>query len=85
MFYQYNTRNKNNKNKKNNINNNNDKHNMHKMYIMITKLFLLSNAIKLGWTIESINSNKIIISKKTNKLTKVDKNTIKLIKRLFSP
>lgn len=78
MFYQYNTSYKNNKNNKNNINDRND------MYTMITKLSLLLNAIKLGWTIESINSDTIIISKKNNKLTKVDKNTIKLIKKLFS-
>ena len=47
-------------------------------------LFLIINAIKLGWNIDIVDHNTIILTKNNNKLTNLDKNTPKLIKKLFS-
>ena len=50
---------------------------------IITKLYIIINATKLGWNVEIID-NGIILSKKINKLTKLDKSTPKLLNALIS-
>lgn len=49
---------------------------------IITKLYIIINATKLGWTVE-IQDNKIVLSKLSNKLTRLDKNTPQLINALI--
>ena len=49
---------------------------------LITKLYIMVNATKLGWMVE-IEDNKIILSKKSDLLTNLDKNTLKLINVLI--
>lgn len=49
---------------------------------IITKLYIIINAIRLGWLVE-IDNNKIILSKKLSSLTRLDKNTPKLINALM--
>lgn len=49
---------------------------------LITKLYIMINAAKLGWMVE-IEGNKIILSKNSDLLTKLDKNTPKLLNVLI--
>jgi hypothetical protein len=49
---------------------------------LITKLYIMVNATKLGWMVE-IEDNKIILSKKSDLLTNLDKNTPQLINVLI--
>jgi len=49
---------------------------------VITKLYIMINAEKLGWNVE-VHDNRIVLSKHSTKLTKLDKNTPKLIKALI--
>lgn len=48
----------------------------------IIKLFIIINAKRLGWHVE-LFPDKIILQKKIKKLTKLDKNTPKLINELI--
>lgn len=48
---------------------------------LMTKLYIMVNAVKLGWMVE-IDGNKIILTKDLNSLTRLDKNTPKLIELL---
>ncbi len=50
---------------------------------LITKIYIIFNAIQLGWIVE-ITDGYIVLSKESNKLTKLDKNTRKLISALIS-
>lgn len=49
---------------------------------IITKLYIIINASKLGWNVE-LQDNKIVLTKHSSKLTKLDKNTPKLIQALI--
>ena len=49
---------------------------------IITKLYIIINASKLGWNVE-LQDNKIVLTKHSSKLTKLDKNTPKLIEALI--
>jgi hypothetical protein len=49
---------------------------------MITKFFIIINATKLGWIV-TIENNKIILTKQSDLLTSLDKNTHKLINALM--
>jgi len=49
---------------------------------IITKLYIIINATRLGWLVE-IDDNKIILSKEISSLTRLDKNTPKLINALI--
>ena len=49
---------------------------------LITKLYVKVNASNLGWIVE-FESNKIMLSKKTNLLTMIDNDTPKLLELLF--
>lgn len=50
---------------------------------IITKIYIIINATKLGWFVEIENGN-IVLSKKIINLTQLDKNTPRLINRLIS-
>lgn len=49
---------------------------------IITKLYIIINAEKLGWNVE-VYKNKLVLTKHSAKLTRLDKNTPRLIKALF--
>ena len=49
---------------------------------IMTKLYIIINATRLGWLVE-IDDNKIILSKEISSLTRLDKNTPKLISALI--
>jgi hypothetical protein len=49
---------------------------------VVTQLYIIINATKLGWIVE-FDDNKIILSKEISLLTKLDRNTPKLIKALI--
>lgn len=49
---------------------------------IITKLYIIINATRLGWLVE-FDDNKIILSKEISTLTRLDKNTPKLINALI--
>ena len=49
---------------------------------IITKLYIIINARKLGWLVE-FDNEKIILSKELSLLTSLDKNTPKLISALI--
>lgn len=49
---------------------------------IITRLYIIINAEKLGWNVEVYN-DKLVLTKHTTKLTRLDKNTPRLIKALF--
>jgi hypothetical protein len=53
----------------------------HVVHILV-KLYIMANATKLGWTIE-LQDNKIILTKLSSKLTRLDKNTPRLLKALI--
>ena len=48
----------------------------------ITRFCIIINATRLGWFVE-INNNEIILTKATNKLTRVDENTVELLAALL--
>lgn len=48
----------------------------------IIKLYIIINASNLGWNIQ-LNNNVITLTKKNNDLTLLDKNTPKLLEKLF--
>ena len=52
--------------------------------LFITKLYIIMNAQKLGWKVETVRSGKIVLVKNTRLLTKLDCDTPSLIDRLFS-
>jgi hypothetical protein len=49
---------------------------------IITKIYIIINASRLGWDVV-VNNNKIVLTKRNERLTKLDKNTPKLIKKLI--
>lgn len=49
---------------------------------LITKIYIIFNAIKLGWIVE-ISDGQIVLSKELNKLTNLDKNTRELVNALI--
>jgi hypothetical protein len=49
----------------------------------ITKLYIIINALKLGWVVV-IKRNKLILTKCLDDLTRLDKDTPKLITALFN-
>lgn len=48
----------------------------------LTKLYIMINAMHLGWSIE-IKDNEMILSKKNDELTSLDKNTYQLLGALL--
>jgi len=48
----------------------------------IIRLYIILNASELGWNVE-IEENQIVLTKNTNLLTDLDKNTPKLINKLI--
>lgn len=50
---------------------------------VIIKLYIIVNAIKLGWCVE-IYDDKLILTKKSSLLTHLDKDTPKLMSFLMS-
>lgn len=50
---------------------------------LIIRIFIIFNAVQLGWIVE-IDRGQIILSKHMDRLTKLDKNTEKLINALIS-
>jgi hypothetical protein len=50
---------------------------------LITKLYIVINAVRLGWLVK-IEGNQIILTKKSNTLTDLDRNTPMLIQKLIS-
>jgi hypothetical protein len=52
------------------------------MINMIIKLYIIVNAIRLGWKVE-VRTGMLILTKRLDKLTKLDKNTPRLIKELL--
>jgi len=54
----------------------------HHVVHVLVKLYIMTNATKLGWTIE-LQDNKIILTKLSSKLTRLDKNTPRLLKALI--
>jgi len=51
--------------------------------IFILQLIIVMNAINLGWSINHINDNKIILSKKISKITNLDDNLYKFMKNII--
>lgn len=49
---------------------------------LITKLYIMINAVKLGWMVE-VEGNKITLSKNSDLLTNLDKNTPELLNVLI--
>jgi hypothetical protein len=54
-----------------------------KYVIFILQLTIIINAINMGWSINHINNNKIILSKKISKITKFDDNLYKFMKNII--
>ena len=57
-------------------------HGIELIVLFITRLYIIINATKLGWDVE-VDGNKIILTKKISKLTKLDENTPKLMNKLI--
>jgi hypothetical protein len=53
--------------------------NNYTLILLILKMTVLYNAVNLGWTVDTINENKIILSKKLVKMTELDHDTMRLI------
>jgi hypothetical protein len=45
-----------------------------KFIIFILQLIIVMNAVNMGWSINKINDNKIILSKKISKISYLDDN-----------
>lgn len=54
-----------------------------KVVRLIFKMLIILNARKLGWNVE-VNEGSIILTKNNDKLTKIDKDTSRLIHILFN-
>ena len=54
-----------------------------KYVIFILQLTIVMNAINMGWSVNKINDNKIILSKKISKITKFDDNLYKFMKNII--
>lgn len=50
---------------------------------LITKIYIIFNAIQLGWNVDIVDGH-IVLSKSSDKLTRLDKNTKELICALIS-
>ncbi len=61
-----------------------DPHDIDIIIKIITRLFILINASRLGWIVETVEGNKIVLRKEISKLTQLDNDTPKLIENLFS-
>ena len=48
----------------------------------ITKICIIFNAVQLGWLVDIVDG-QIVLSKESNKLTKLDKDTKELISALI--
>jgi len=51
--------------------------------IFLLQLTIIINAIKMGWSINHVNNNKIILSKKISKITNNDDNLYKFMKNII--
>lgn len=51
----------------------------HRLIVIILQMMALTNAVLLGWNIKKVEGNKFVISKKINKLTALDNDTIKFL------
>ena len=54
-----------------------------KYVIFILQLTIIMNAVNMGWSINQINDNKIILSKKISKITDMDDNLYKFMKNII--
>ncbi len=50
---------------------------------LIIQLLVTANAINMGWTVTHTECNKIILTKKIDKLSTIDKNISILLSRLI--
>jgi len=57
--------------------------NIKKYVMLILKLTAIINAMSLGWNVECLESNKIILKKKIKDLTYMDYDIHKLVKILI--
>jgi hypothetical protein len=57
---------------------------MNNGYKSIIRLYISINALKLGWNIDSINNNEIILSKKTSLCNNTDNNLQLLLNNLIN-
>jgi hypothetical protein len=54
-----------------------------KYVIFILQLTIIMNAVNMGWSINQINDNKIILSKKISKITDMDDNLYKFMNNII--
>jgi len=50
---------------------------------LVIKLYIILNAVRLGWDVE-VNKNELILTKKNTKMTSLDYNTKELIGELIN-
>jgi len=50
---------------------------------LVIKLYIIVNAVRLGWDVE-VNKNELILTKKNTKMTSLDYNTKELIGELIN-
>ena len=60
-----------------------NKPNMRKYMLVLLKITAIHNAIQLGWSV-NVRNDKIILRKKIKDLTKLDKNTVKLLEAVMN-
>ena len=56
--------------------------NLKKYMLIILKMTAVNNAIQLGWKVD-VEDDKIILRKKIKDMTKLDRNTFKLLKTVM--
>lgn len=49
------------------------------LVILILKITIMCNAMTLGWDVKYVNDREVVITKKLNKMTGLDHDTIKLL------
>lgn len=53
------------------------------MIRILTRMFIIINAVNYGWTVETIEDDKIVLSKKISMLTSLDHNTPELLRHML--
>lgn len=53
--------------------------NNQELTILILKITIMCNAMTLGWDVRHVNNKEVIITKKLNKMTDIDHDTVKLL------
>ena len=54
-----------------------------KFVIFILQLIIVMNATNMGWSVNKINDNRIIFSKKISKITNLDDNLYTFMKNII--